>query len=152
MQISDQRNRPAVRGGNVRHGDAGMNRLYRVARWLLAVPLAVATGGLVWLVVAATLDALGVEPPAWGFYLVMAYGYLAVGFVGAGIGTRCAPARRVTVSLVMVGAALGGALMLATGGAYGTAAGLVFGLSLFAGAVGHALRQRGFSVSSLTDA
>ncbi|MDT8436436.1 MAG: hypothetical protein RRA92_06735 [Gemmatimonadota bacterium] len=124
-----------------------MKRLYRSVRWLAAVPLAVAIGGLVWLAVAATLDAFGVEPPAWEFYLAMSYGYLAAGFVGAGVATRCVPSRRVLVSLVMVGAALGVALVLATAGIHDPAADFVFGLSLFAGAVGNALRKRGFSVA-----
>lgn len=129
-----------------------MDRLVAVIRWIVAVPAAVATGWLVWLVLAAGLDAFGIEPPDWRFFLVTAYGYLAIGFLVAGVATKMAPGRRATVSLVMVGVSLGVALVLAVSDPVGIAAGLVFGLSLLAGAVGYALRFRGFTDSPRADA
>lgn len=129
-----------------------MDRLVSLIRWILAAPLAVLAGWLVWIVVAAGLDAFGVEPPDWRFFLVMAYGYLAIGFLAAGVATKMAPGRRATVSLVTVGASLGVALVVALSSPVGLGAGLVFGLSLLAGAVGYALRFRGFTETTRADA
>jgi hypothetical protein len=129
-----------------------LDRLVSLIRWILAAPLAVLAGWLVWIVVAAGLDAFGVEPPDWRFFLVMAYGYLAIGFLAAGVATKMAPGRRATVSLVTVGASLGVALVVALSSPVGLGAGLVFGLSLLAGAVGYALRFRGFTETTRADA
>ena len=129
-----------------------MDRLVSLIRWILAAPLAVLAGWLVWIVVAAGLDAFGVEPPDWRFFLVMAYGYLTIGFLAAGVATKMAPGRRATVSLVTVGASLGVALVVALSSPVGLGAGLVFGLSLLAGAVGYALRFRGFTETTRADA
>jgi hypothetical protein len=129
-----------------------LDRLVSLIRWILAAPLAVLAGWLVWIVVAAGLDAFGVEPPDWRFFLVMAYGYLAIGFLAAGVATKMAPGRRATVSLVTVGVSLGVALVVALSSPVGLGAGLVFGLSLLAGAVGYALRFRGFTETTRADA
>lgn len=129
-----------------------MDRLLSAIRWILAAPAAVLAGGLVWVTVAAGLDAFGVEPPDWRFFLAMAYGYLAIGFLVAGVATKMVPDRRATVSLIMVGIALGVAFVLALSSPEGLAAGLVFGLALLAGAVGYALRFRGFTVVPRADA
>jgi hypothetical protein len=129
-----------------------LDRLVSLIRWILAAPLAVLAGWLAWIVVAAGLDAFGVEPPDWRFFLVMAYGYLAIGFLAAGVATKMAPGRRATVSLVTVGASLGVALVVALSSPVGLGAGLVFGLSLLAGAVGDALRFRGFTETTRADA
>ena len=129
-----------------------MDRLVSLIRWILAAPLAVLAGWLVWIVVAAGLDAFGVEPPDWRFFLVMAYGYLAIGFLAAGVATKMAPGRRATVSLVTVGASLGVALVVALSSPVGLGAGLGFGVSLLAGAVGYALRFRGFTETTRADA
>ena len=129
-----------------------MDRLVSLIRWILAAPLAVLAGWLAWIVVAAGLDAFGVEPPDWRFFLVMAYGYLAIGFLAAGVATKMAPGRRATVSLVTVGVSLGVALVVALSSPVGLGAGLVFGLSLLAGAVGYALRFRGFTETTRADA
>ena len=45
----------------------------------------------------------------------------------------------------MIGVSLGGALILVLRGDYGFAASVIFGMSLLAGAIGYALRLRGFS-------
>jgi hypothetical protein len=129
-----------------------LDRLVSLIRWILAAPLAVLAGWLAWIVVAAGLDAFGVEPPDWRFFLVMAYGYLAIGFLAAGVATKMAPGRRATVSLVTVGVSLGVALVVALSSPVGLGAGLVFGLSLLAGTVGYALRFRGFTETTRADA
>ena len=131
---------------------APVDRLFAVFRWILAAPVAALAGWLLRHVVAAGLDAFGVEPPDWRFFLVTAYGYLAIGFLVAGVATKIAPCGRAAVSLVMVGVALGVALVLAVSTPVGPAAGFVFGLSLLAGAVGYALRFRGFTESTRADA
>jgi hypothetical protein len=122
-----------------------VDRLFAGFRWVLALPLAAFAGWLIWLAVSAGLDAFGVGPPDWRYFLVTAYGYLAIGFLVAGIATKLAPRRRSAVSLVMVGIALGVAFVLALSDRNGGAADLVFGLSLLAGAVGYAVRLRGFT-------
>jgi hypothetical protein len=124
-----------------------LDRLLHAFRWIVAAPLAILAGWITWIAVAAGLDAFGVGPPDWRFYLLMAYGYLAIGFLVAGVATKMAPARRATVSLVMVGVAMGVGVVVAFSSPVGLAAGIVFGLSLLAGAVGYALRFRGFTAS-----
>ena len=122
-----------------------MEGLVRLLRWILALPVALLAGALIWYAASVGLDAFGVEFPDWKFFLVMAYTYMAVGFVFAGTATKLVPARRTTVALLMVGVALGAALLLVLRSEHGFAASLVFGLSLLAGAVGYSLRLRGFT-------
>jgi hypothetical protein len=104
-------------------------------------------GGIVWLVASIALDAFGIEFPNWLFFLIMAYAWLTAGFVFAGTYTKIAPAARTRVAQSAIGVALAGAVFLAARGEYGFAASLVFGLSLISGAVGYALRLRGFTES-----
>lgn len=122
-----------------------MEHVVKAVRWAIALPVALLTGSAVWFLASATLDVFGVEFPDWRFFLVMAYAYLAAGFVFAGTATKLAPGRRTTVALSMIGIALGGALILVLRGDHGFAASVIFGLSLLAGAIGYALRLRGFS-------
>lgn len=122
-----------------------MSHAIRVARWLLALPLGLMAGGVVWFVARVGLDALGIEFPNWLFFLVMAYAWMAVGFVCAGTATKLAPGARTRVAQLMIGIALAGAFMLVLRSEHGFAASLAFGLCLLAGAVGYALRLRGFA-------
>ncbi len=122
-----------------------MEHVVKAVRWAIALPVALLTGSAVWFLASAALDVFGVEFPDWRFFLVMAYAYLAAGFVFAGTATKLAPGRRTTVALSMIGIALGGALILVLRGDHGFAASVIFGLSLLAGAIGYALRLRGFS-------
>ena len=122
-----------------------MEHVVKAVRWAIALPVALLTGSTVWFLASAALDVFGVEFPDWRFFLVMAYAYLAAGFVFAGTATKLAPGRRTTVALSMIGIALGGALILVLRGDHGFAASVIFGLSLLAGAIGYALRLRGFS-------
>jgi len=122
-----------------------LEHVVKAVRWAIALPVALLTGSAVWFLASATLDVFGVEFPDWRFFLVMAYAYLAAGFVFAGTATKLAPGRRTTVALSMIGIALGGALILVLRGDHGFAASVIFGLSLLAGAIGYALRLRGFS-------
>lgn len=122
-----------------------MEGLVRLLRWILALPVALLAGALIWYAASVGLDAFGVEFPDWKFFLVMAYTYMAVGFVFAGTATKLVPARRTMVALLMVGVALGVALLLVLRSEHGFGASLVFGLSLLAGAVGYSLRLRGFT-------
>jgi hypothetical protein len=119
--------------------------LLRFARWILAVPAGLMAGAIVWFAASIALDAFGIEFPNWLFFLVMAYAWMAAGFVFAGTATKLAPAARTRVAQLMIAIALAGALLLVLRGEYGVAAGVVFGLSLLAGAVGYALRLRGFT-------
>ena len=120
-----------------------MEVVVKVVRWIVALPAAFIAASAVWFVASAALDAFGVGFPDWRFFLV--YAYLAAGFVFAGTATKLVPERRTTVAMSMIGIALGGALILILRGDHGFAAGVIFGLSLLAGAVGYALRLRGFS-------
>ena len=122
-----------------------MEHVVKAVRWVIALPVALLAGSAVWFLASAALDVFGVEFPDWRFFLVMAYAYLAAGFVFAGTATKLAPGRRTTVALSMIGIALGGALMLVLRGDHGFAASVIFGLSLLAGAIGYSLRLRGFS-------
>lgn len=122
-----------------------LKHLVKAVRWTVALPAAFLAASAVWFVASAGLDAFGVEFPDWRFFLVMAYAYMAAGFVFAGTATKLAPGRRTTVAMSMIGIALAGALILVLRGDHGLAASLVFGLSLLAGAVGYSLRLRGFS-------
>ena len=122
-----------------------MEHVVKAVRWVIALPVALLAGSAVWFLASAALDVFGVEFPDWRFFLVMAYAYLAAGFVFAGTATKLAPGRRTTVALSMIGIALGGALILVLRGDHGFAASVIFGLSLLAGAIGYALRLRGFS-------
>lgn len=122
-----------------------MKQLVKVVRWIVALPAAFLAAAAVWFVASAGLDAFGVGFPDWRFFLVMAYAYMAAGFVLAGTATKLAPGRRTTVAMSMIGIALAGALILVVQGDHGFAASLVFGLSLLAGAIGYSLRLRGFS-------
>jgi len=122
-----------------------LEHVVKAVRWAIALPVALLTGSAVWFLASAALDVFGVEFPDWRFFLVMAYAYLAAGFVFAGTATKLAPGRRTTVALSMIGIALGGALILVLRGDHGFAASVIFGLSLLAGAIGYALRLRGFS-------
>ena len=122
-----------------------MEHVVKAVRWVAALPVALLAGSAVWLLASAALDAFGVGFPDWRFFLVMAYAYLAAGFVFAGTATKLAPGRRTTVALSMIGIALGGALILVLRGDHGFAASVIFGLSLLAGAIGYSLRLRGFS-------
>lgn len=122
-----------------------MEHVVKAVRWVAALPVALLAGSAVWFLASAALDAFGVTSPDWRFFLVMAYAYLAAGFVFAGTATKLAPGRRTTVALSMIGIALGGALILVLRGDHGFAASVIFGLSLLAGAIGYALRLRGFS-------
>lgn len=129
-----------------------MEHVVKAVRWVAALPVALLAGSAVWLLASAALDAFGVEFPDWRFFLVMAYAYMAAGFVFAGIATKLAPGRRTTVALSMIGIALGGALILVLRGDHGFAANVIFGLSLLAGAIGYALRLRGFSEALVAEA
>jgi hypothetical protein len=122
-----------------------VSHLIRFARWILALPAGLISGALVWFTASMALDAFGIEFPNWLFFLVMAYAWMAAGFVFAGTTTKLAPASRTRVAQLMIGVAFAGALILVLRGEYGIAAGVVFGLSLLAGAVGYALRLRGFT-------
>ena len=122
-----------------------LEHVVKAVRWVIALPVALLAGSAVWFLASAALDVFGVEFPDWRFFLVMAYAYLAAGFVFAGTATKLAPGRRTTVALSMIGIALGGALMLVLRGDHGFAASVIFGLSLLAGAIGYSLRLRGFS-------
>ncbi len=122
-----------------------VRNVVRAVRWLLAIPAGLGAGVLIWLAASVGLDAFGVEPPAWLFFLVMAYAYLAAGFVLAGTATKLAPARRPLVAVAMIGVALAIALVIVLRAEHGWGASLVFGLSLMAGAIGYSLRLRGFS-------
>lgn len=122
-----------------------MNQLVKAVRWVIALPAAFLAASAIWFLAGAALDAFGINFPDWRFFLVMAYAYLAAGFVFAGTATKLAPARRTIVALSMIGIALGGALVLVVRGDHGFAASAIFGLSLLAGAIGYALRLRGFS-------
>ena len=122
-----------------------MEVVVKVVRWIVALPAAFIAASAVWFVASAALDAFGVGFPDWRFFLVMVYAYLAAGFVFAGTATKLVPERRTTVAMSMIGIALGGALILILRGDHGFAASVIFGLSLLAGAVGYALRLRGFS-------
>ena len=122
-----------------------MEHVVKAVRWVIALPVALLAGSAVWFLASAALDVFGVEFPDWRFFLVMAYAYLAAGFVFAGTATKLAPGRRTTVALSMIGIALGGALILVLRGDHGFAASVIFGLSLLAGAIGYSLRLRGFS-------
>jgi hypothetical protein len=117
----------------------------RFARWIVAVPLGLLAGWLVLTLTGITLDAFGVQPPGWLFYVVMAYAWLAAGFLFAGIATKLVPRRRLFVSVALVGVALGAAVLLAVRDLYGVPASILFGASLLAGAVGYSLRLRGFT-------
>ena len=129
-----------------------MEHVVKAVRWVAALPVALLAGSAVWLLASAALDAFGVGFPDWRFFLVMAYAYLAAGFVFAGTATKLAPGRRTTVALSMIGIALGGALILVLRGDHGFAASAIFGLSLLAGAIGYALRLRGFSEALVAEA
>jgi len=122
-----------------------LGNVVKAMRWVVALPAAFMTASAVWFLASAGLDAFGVEFPDWRFFLVMAYAYMAAGFVFAGTATKLAPERRTTVALSMIGVSLGGALILVLRGDYGFAASVIFGMSLLAGAIGYALRLRGFS-------
>ena len=122
-----------------------MGYMVKAVRWVLALPVAFLVASALWFLASAALDAFGVTFPDWRFFLVMAYAYMAAGFVFAGTATKLAPGRRTTVALAMIGVALGGALVLVLREEYGFAASVVFGLSLLAGAIGYALRLRGFT-------
>lgn len=122
-----------------------MEHVVKAVRWVLALPVACLAASAVWFLASTALDAFGVTFPDWRFFLVMAYAYMAAGFVFAGTATKLAPDRRTTVALAMIGVALGGALVLILRGDHGFAASVVFGLSLLFGAIGYALRLRGFS-------
>jgi len=122
-----------------------LEHVVKAVRWVIALPVALLAGSAVWFLASAALDVFGVEFPDWRFFLVMAYAYLAAGFVFAGTATKLAPGRRTTVALSMIGIALGGALILVLRGDHGFAASVIFGLSLLAGAIGYSLRLRGFS-------
>jgi hypothetical protein len=122
-----------------------MSHLFRFARWILALPAGLLAGAIVWLSASIVLDVFGVEFPSWLFFLVMAYAWMAAGFVFAGTATKLAPGARTRVAQVMVAISLAGALLIVMRGEYGIAASVVFGLSLLAGAVGYALRLRGFT-------
>lgn len=122
-----------------------MEHVVKAVRWVIALPVALLAGSAVWFLASAALDVFGVEFPDWRFFLVMAYAYLAAGFVFAGTATKLAPGRRTTVALSMIGVSLGGALILVLRGDHGFAASVIFGLSLLAGAIGYSLRLRGFS-------
>lgn len=130
----------------------GLGHLFKAVRWVIALPMAFLAASAIWFSASAALDAFGVDFPDWRFFLVMAYAYLAAGFVFAGTATKLAPARRTTVALSMIGIALGGALVLVFRGDHGFAASVIFGLSLLAGAIGYALRLRGFSEALVTEA
>lgn len=142
--ISDA-TRPRLRRSALEH-------LVKAVRWVLALPLAFLAASAIWFLASAGLDAFGVDFPDWRFFLVMAYAYMAAGFVFAGTATKLAPERRSTVALSMIGIALGGALILVLRGDYGFAASVIFGLSLLAGAIGYALRLRGFSEAVVAEA
>jgi hypothetical protein len=141
-----------MRSGRPHPRRSGLKLLVKAVRWVFAVPIAFLAGGAIWLLASASLDAFGVEFPDWRFFLVMAYAYLAAGFVFAGTATKLAPERRSTVALSMIGIALGGALILVLRADYGFAASVIFGLSLLAGAIGYALRLRGFSEAVVAEA
>lgn len=122
-----------------------MNRLVKSVRWFVALPAGVLAAVAIWLLASVALDMFGKSFPDWRFLLVMAYAHIAAGFVFAGTVTKIAPDRRTKVALAMIGVALGAALLLLFRGDYGFGANLVFALSLLAGAIGYALRLRGFS-------
>ena len=122
-----------------------MSHLLRFLRWILAIPAGLLAGAIVWFAASMALDAFGIEFPNWLFFLVMAYAWMAAGFVFAGTATKLAPGARTRFAQLMIAIALAGALLLVVRGQYGLAASVVFGLSLLAGAVGYALRLRGFT-------
>jgi hypothetical protein len=122
-----------------------VRRIISFLRWVLALPAGLLAGAVVWFSTSVLLDAFGVEFPNWLFFLVMAYAWMATGFVFAGTATKLAPGARTRVAQLMIAIALAGALLLVLRGEYGVAASVVFGLSLLAGAVGYALRLRGFT-------
>ena len=129
-----------------------MEHLVKAVRWVLALPLAFLSGSAILFLDSAGLDAFGVYFPDCRFLLVIAYAYMAAGFVFAGTATKLSTELRSTVALSMIGIALGGALILVLRGDYGFAASVVFGLSLLAGAIGYALRLRGFSEAVVAEA
>jgi hypothetical protein len=129
-----------------------LDHLVKAVRWIVALPAAFLAAYTVWFLAGAALDAFGINFPDWRFFLVTAYAYLAAGFVFAGTATKLAPARRAIVALSMIGIALGGALVLVLRGDHGFAASVIFGLSLLAGAIGYALRLRGFSEAFVAEA
>lgn len=122
-----------------------MSQVFKFARWILALPAGIFAGAVIWFAASIGLDAFGIEFPSWLFFLVMAYAWMGTGFVFAGTTTKLAPGARTRVAQVMIGVALAGAIALTVRGQYGFAAGLAFGFCLLAGAVGYALRLRGFS-------
>lgn len=122
-----------------------MSHLLQFLRWILAIPAGLLAGAIVWFAASMALDAFGIEFPNWLFFLVMAYAWMLAGFVFAGTATKLAPGARTRVAQLMIAIALAGALLLVVRGEYGVAASVVFGLSLLAGAVGYALRLRGFT-------
>ena len=122
-----------------------MSQVTKLARWIFALPAGLLAGAIVWFVASIGLDAFGVEFPHWLFFLVMAYAWMVTGFVFAGTTTKLAPGARTRVAQLMIGLALVGAFALTVRGQYGFAAGLAFGFCLLAGAVGYALRLRGFT-------
>jgi len=122
-----------------------VNQVVKAIRWFVALPAGILAAGAVWFMASAALAMFGVTFPDWRFFLVMAYAYIAAGFVFAGTVTKLVPGLRAKVALAMIGVALGAALLLVLRGDHGTAANVVFGLSLLAGAIGYSLRLRGFS-------
>ena len=88
-----------------------MEHLVKAVRWVLALPLAFLAASAIWFLASAGLDAFGVDFPDWRFFLVMAYAYLAAGFVFAGTATKLAPELRSTVALSMSVIALWGGVL-----------------------------------------
>lgn len=117
----------------------------KTVRWLLS--LLVAVSG-VWLFHGLALwiiRRLAGLPGAWLLTLLAAYGFLVLGFGFGEIVTRIAPGRRYLVAVLLVFGTIIVAARLALDGTTQALSATGLGVALVGGAVGHALRRRGFT-------
>jgi hypothetical protein len=115
-----------------------------VVAWLLHNLL---LGAQDFILASAALPGLTAQmmEPDWRFLLLAIYSHIAVGFVLAGVAAKFTPALNQTfIRLTILGSIAIGVLMMMTH-SYGALLDATLVLSMAAGALGYAMRMRGFS-------
>jgi multisubunit Na+/H+ antiporter MnhB subunit len=119
----------------------------RLLRWAILVIVTGAGGWLAYLLGLFLLDVSQGQPLGFVRLLIAAYVALAAGYMFSSVVNRVAPGKRYTVAVGLVFVMLGvaAALMLRKESPGGALPAVLLGTSLVVGAIGYALRVRGFT-------
>jgi drug/metabolite transporter (DMT)-like permease len=117
----------------------------QLLRWLTVFAVAAGGGWLAYSLAELALGRVSSGSADWRLLLLLGYGFLILGYVFAALGTSLAPSGRysVAVSLVFVTVLVAALLVLGNDASFFPAT--LLAIALVAGAVGHAMRLRGFT-------